>query len=43
MSLYEKIKALGVEDDTKVNFSIEEGNEACGECMAVGDAAHGCE
>ena len=27
MSLYEKIKALGVEDDTKVNFSIEEGAE----------------
>jgi len=25
MSLYEKIKALGVEDDVKVNFSREEG------------------
>ena len=27
MSLYKKIKALGVEDDVKVNFSIEEGTE----------------
>ena len=27
MSLYKKIKALGVEDDVKVNFSIEEGAE----------------
>ena len=25
MSLYKKIKALGVEDDVKVNFSYEEG------------------
>ena len=25
MSLYKKIKSLGVEDDTKVNFSYEEG------------------
>ena len=25
MSLYEKIKALGVEDDVKVNFSYEDG------------------
>jgi hypothetical protein len=27
MSLYEKIKALGVEDNVNVNFSIEEGAE----------------